>query len=217
MSPIQTQSEEEFRLSEQTGDYFSVFGLPRHLVLDTAALEKKFYQLSRKLHPDVFATAAPEQQEWATERSSLLNDAYRALKGPVTRTKYLLRLEGASIEEESEKDRAAAEAAGKPREQKVPPDLLAEVFELNMQLEELRMGGGDPGLKQQLQSAREGFEQQLRECDSQLQQLGRQWDAALDADDEAGKEAAKQQLVAAINRRNYIRNLVRDVQQALGE
>jgi molecular chaperone HscB len=198
-------------------DYFSVFGLPRHLVLDASALEKQFYRLSRTLHPDLFATASVEQQEQATERSSLLNDAYRTLKEPVARTKYLLQLEGASIEEESEKDRARANASGKPREQKVPPDLLAEVFELNMQLEELQSGDDSPDLREQLQSARLGFEEQLSNCDQQLQQLGAQWDSALDHNDEAGKAAAKGALVALLNRRNYVRNLVRDVQSALGE
>ncbi len=54
-------------------------------------------------------------------------------------------------------------------------------------------------------------------CDQQLQQLGAQWDSALDHNDEAGKAAAKGALVALLNRRNYVRNLVRDVQSALGE
>ncbi len=62
-------------------DYFAVFGLPRLLNLDTAALEKKFYKLSRRLHPDMFATASEKEQGWSTEQSSLLNDAYRTLKG----------------------------------------------------------------------------------------------------------------------------------------
>jgi len=198
-------------------DYFAALGLPRLLQIDIAALEKQFYKLSRKLHPDLYATSAPEQQQWSTEQSSLLNDAYRTLKDPVDRTRYLLQLEGASIEGESEKDRAAAKASGKAREQKVPPDLLEEVFELNMQLEELRMGGDDPDLKQQLQSARNGFTQQLGACDTQLQQLWRRWDLAWEAKDESGKSAAKDQLVALLNRRNYIRNLVRDVNEALGE
>ncbi len=56
----------------------------------------------------------------------------------------MLLLEGASIEEESEKDRAEAKISGRQREQKVPADMLEEVFELNMQLEELRMDGMMP-------------------------------------------------------------------------
>jgi molecular chaperone HscB len=39
--------------------YFSIFSLPPHLTIDTAALEKSFYALSRKLHPDRFAFMHP--------------------------------------------------------------------------------------------------------------------------------------------------------------
>jgi hypothetical protein len=70
-------------------DYFTYFGLQRKLNLDVAALEKDFYQLSRKLHPDLNARAGSEEQEWSLQQSSLLNDAYRTLKDPVKRTQYL--------------------------------------------------------------------------------------------------------------------------------
>jgi DnaJ-domain-containing protein 1 len=43
-------------------DYFSIFSLPPHLTLDTAALEKSFYALSRRLHPDRFAWPHPTAQ-----------------------------------------------------------------------------------------------------------------------------------------------------------
>src|SRR5215475_2219395 len=53
-------------------DYFSFFGLPRKLNLDVAALERKFYVLSRKLHPDLYARASGQEQEWSLEKSSQL-------------------------------------------------------------------------------------------------------------------------------------------------
>src|SRR6516162_4489104 len=73
-------------------DYFTFFGLPKKLDLDTAQLGRDFYALSRKLHPDVNAKANTNEQEWSLEKTSQLNDAYRTLKDPVTRTEYLLRL-----------------------------------------------------------------------------------------------------------------------------
>src|SRR5487761_1334287 len=66
-------------------DYFVFFGLPRRLQLDRAALEKKFYQLSRKLHPDLFARASAQEQQWSLEKSSILNDAWRTLRDPLPR------------------------------------------------------------------------------------------------------------------------------------
>ncbi len=69
----------------------------------------------------------------------MLNDAYRTLKDPIKRTEYLLQLEGVELEEQSKAATEKARATGELKKQIVPPDLLEEVFELNMQLEELRM------------------------------------------------------------------------------
>src|SRR5260370_34203293 len=82
-------------------DYFTFFGLPRKLNVDLAALEKDFYLLSRKLHPDAVVQGSPMVQERSLQQSSLLNDAYRTLKDPVRRTEYLLRVEGVVMEEPS--------------------------------------------------------------------------------------------------------------------
>src|SRR5580700_4249107 len=115
-------------------DYFNFFGLPRKLNLDVAALEKDFYDLSRKLHPDLNARAGSQEQEWSLQQSSLLNDAHRALKDPIKRTEYLLKLEGVELEEQSKTATEQARSTGELKKQIVPPDLLEEVFELNMQL-----------------------------------------------------------------------------------
>src|SRR5882757_1269344 len=120
-------------------NYFSFFGLPRKLNLDVSNLEREFYELSRKLHPDLNARADKREQEWSLEQSSLLNDAYRTLKDPIKRTQYLLGLEGVELEEQSKSATEQARATGEMKKQVVPPDLLEEVFDLNMQLEELRM------------------------------------------------------------------------------
>src|SRR5438477_2897018 len=121
--------------TEVAADYFSCFGLPRKLALDPAALEREFYRLSRRLHPDVYARAPAAEQEWALEQSSRLNDAYRTLRDPIARTEYLLELEGFKLEEQSTAATLAARQSGETKKQIVPPDLLEEVFELNMQLE----------------------------------------------------------------------------------
>src|SRR6266568_6794280 len=92
--------------------YFSIFSLPPHLVIDTPALEKSFYALSRRLHPDRFAARPAEEQAAALAESSRLNDAYRTLKDPIARTEYLLKLEGIELEEQSSAATAAARTSG---------------------------------------------------------------------------------------------------------
>jgi molecular chaperone HscB len=190
-------------------DYFAMFGLPPKLDLDVQALEKQFYRYSRKLHPDVHARASQQEQEWSLAQASLLNDAYRTLKNPLDRTKYLLRLEGVQFEE----DRGANPS-------KVPADLLEEVFELNMQLEELRqnqkMGEDDPQLRHDLEAAKTQFAAQLSTLDEQVRSRWSAWDAAWEQHDEANKTAAKEAMTALLQRRSYLQNLVRDVDQTLG-
>ena len=200
-------------------DYFEIFSLPPHLTIDTAALEKSFYALSRKLHPDRFAARPAAEQEAALAESSRLNDAYRTLKDPIARTEYLLKLEGIELEEQSSAATAAARASGTTKKQVVPEDLLEEAFELNMQLEEMRaakkMGDDDPQLRKDLEAAKRDFDAKLAATDADLATLHTQWDAALDANNPTSKTAARDAMVALLNRRSYLRNLVRDVNDAL--
>jgi molecular chaperone HscB len=190
----------------QPSDYFGMFGLPPKLDLDGKALETQFYRYSRKLHPDVHARASQEEQDWSLAQASLLNDAYRTLKNPLERTRYLLKLEGVQFEEE--------------RGSKVPADLLEEVFELNMQLEELRqsqkMGEDDPQLRRDLEVPKNQFAAQLSLLDEQVRARWSAWDAAWEQNDEAKKTAAKEAMTALLQRRSYLQNLVRDVDETLG-
>ena len=201
-------------------DYFSFFSLPRKLTLDVVALEKQFYVLSRKLHPDRFAAKPVEEQEAALVQSSLLNDAYRTLRQPILRTQYLLTLEGVELEEQSKAATDAARASGEQKKQIVPPELLEEVFELNMQLQEMRaakqMGEDEPELRRDLMTAKDGFDAKMVETQEELEGLWAVWDAGVDAGDEAAKARAKDAMVVLLNKRSYLRNLVRDVNEALG-
>ncbi len=192
----------------QGADYFSVFALPRKLALEEKPLEREFYRKSREVHPDLFARATPEKQQWSLEQTSLLNDAYRTLKEPIARTEYLLRLEGITL---------ADDAAGADRQEKkqVPPELLAEVFELNMQLEEMRMnmktGEDDPQLRADLLEAQGRFQEQFSRIDEQIRTAWTRWDAG-------GSESrqALDTMAALLDKRRYVRNLLRDVSEALG-
>jgi molecular chaperone HscB len=187
-------------------DHFSLFGFPRKLWLEMSALEKKFLELSWKLHPDRFMNASAAEQEAALGRSSELNDAYRVLRDPVARVEYVLELEGMRKEGE--------------HKQQAPPELLEEVFDLNESLDELReakSAGGDLGaLKSRLQTAEKNFQDKLGEVDAHLQEAAKQWDASIDAN--AGDIDRKQILVRLnelLNRRSYIRNLVANVEKEL--
>jgi len=191
-------------------DYFSFFSLPRRLTLDPAGLERQFQQLSWKLHPDNFHHASAYEQELSLEKTATLNDAYRTLRDPVSRVEYLLRLEGVRREGEIK--------------QQAPPDLLAEVFELNEYLEELRearRSGGDPRvmeeLKHKLEQARASFQEKLEEILAELAQQFARWDALAEANADAARREVLQAMSEILNRHSYIRNLVRNVSEELEE
>ena len=189
-------------------DYFQAFSLDRKLRIDTVVLEREFHRLSRKLHPDRFARASAEEQQWSLAATALLNDAYRTLRDPIQRTEYLLKLEGLEIGEEHA-------GKGKSADRQPPADLLEEVFELNMQLEEMRMnqkmGENDPALQSDLTAARGKFESLLAAVDSNLAATGETWDSG----DATARKQAATTLAALLDRRRYLRNLVRDVNEVL--
>lgn len=206
-------------------DYFAFFGLPRKLNIDIAGLDKDFYELSRKLHPDLNARAGSEEQQWSLQQSSMLNDAHRTLKDPIKRTQYLLKLEGVELEGQSKSATEKARATGQVKKQIVPPDLLEEVFELNMKLEELRankkMGEDDPALTEEIGRHKIELEEKFDALLHELQGYWKTWDALIDRG-QAGQAVPENELkqalgkmVDVLNRRNYIRNLVRDVNEVL--
>lgn len=197
-------------------DHFAFFGLPRKLDVNVARLEHDFYELSRKLHPDLYGTANAREQEWSLEQTSKLNDAYRTLKDPVSRTQYLLRLEGVELEEQSKAATEKARSTGEMKKQVVPPDLLEDVFELNMQLEELRtqkkMGEDDPALMEEVGKQKLALEAKYDALLDELKGYWKDWDNAAE---EAARATVRDNMVDLLNRRNYIRNLVRDVNEVL--
>jgi molecular chaperone HscB len=206
-------------------DYFTFFGLPRKLNLDVAALDRDFYDLSRKLHPDVNAKAGSQEQEWSLQQGSLLNDAHRTLKDPIKRTQYLLTLEGVELEEQSKSATEQARSSGEVKKQIVPPDLLEEVFELNMQLEELRaqkkMGEDDPALIEEIGRQKFELEEKHEALLRELQENWKVWDGMIQREQngqpvsEEERRQERDKMVDLLNRRNYIRNLVRDVNEVL--
>jgi molecular chaperone HscB len=166
--------------------YFEVLGLDPRLTLDAADLQKRFYERSRKWHPDRFSTKSAAEQAEALDMTALLNDAFRTLRDPVARAEYVLSQNGLEASTQRGKD--------------VPADLLEEVLELNMALEEADQAQIARSLVQ--------FEQMLAAVDAQLAAQFAAWDGSPSA-------AHLQMVRASLNRRKYIGNLVRDARKAL--
>jgi molecular chaperone HscB len=184
-------------------DFFEVFGLDRRLAIDVAALQRRFYELSRRWHPDFHQAAAPAEQARALEESARVNAAYRALRDPLARVEYLIRLEEGRATQEG--------AVVKP---KAPPALLAEMFEIQETLEAVRGGGLDDATRASLVAQRAALHARLAEAEAQISgPLSRAWDAAGAADRPPALAALKDALAT----RAYLRTVIDDLANALGE
>ena len=97
-------------------NYFEVFDIPVQLIIDKAALKKKFFELSRRYHPDYFIQQEPAAQQQALEQSALINKAFKTFTNRDETIKYVLELKGLLTENEK---------------YDLPPEFLMEMMELN--------------------------------------------------------------------------------------
>jgi molecular chaperone HscB len=189
------------------GDYFTFFGLPRKLTIAQDDLERRFRDLSRRFHPDYYYNASPAERLASLERSSYLNDAYRALRAPATRIEHLLAIEGLPPTK-SEGESGAA---------KVPPALLEEVFALNEELDEIReareSGADAASLAARLEKARAPIDAKRAEHEHQIEMLSAKWDSQLDAAPADDRRATLEALRERLLERNYINNLLATIER----
>lgn len=177
-------------------NYFDVFGLPvDRLVIDIPQLEKRFLELSRKYHPDRFASKSPLENQIAHEYSSAVNNAYRTLKEPVSRAKYVVERQLGSIEEKSAS---------------VPPDMAEFFFEIHDVLDTIRESNGnapESALKE-VQKAEQDLRQKVQQLESDLQQQFVSYDSA---PDKKNVEKIKE----ILSERSYIRSFLRQIDNTL--
>ena len=181
-------------------NYFEVFDLEPLLNIDLRSLERKFHELSRQYHPDFHTSSPPEERERALRMTALLNDAYRTLREPHRQAEYLVRSQGFEVDGS-----------------KVPQALLAEVFEINEELEQLRAAraaGEDTdklvealeGSRIQISGMREGYDQRLQEASTK-------WDALIsDSGSDEKRREQLSKLADIISHSAYIRNMERDIE-----
>lgn len=82
-------------------DHFTLFGLVRAQGIHLAALEERFREVQAKVHPDKHAHAGEADQRLAMQWATRVNEAYKTLKTPLLRARYLLQLLGHDAQVES--------------------------------------------------------------------------------------------------------------------
>ena len=192
-------------------DYFQRFGLPRHLTIDLQELERRFYELSRKFHPDFFQRSSDREQEISLQNSALLNNAYRTLRDPILRVEYLINLE---------------EGAVKDIPAKAPPDLLEEILELQETLETYReRRKTDPGkssnIKKALLTERERIQKKKAALENELFGLFEEWDRLEDQRSrdvnelQERRQSVIKRMKELLSARAYLRTVLADLDEGL--
>lgn len=204
-------------------NYFEVFGLDRKLAIDAVALQRRFYELSRQHHPDFHQGSSEEEQARVLETSARVNAAYRALRDPIARVEYLVRLEegretepvdghGMSRSKPVDGHGTSRSKEGDVVKPKAPPELLEEMFEIQETLQETRSGGLDDATRATLETQRERLvTRRAAEEDRITGELSAAWDAAAAADRAKVLAAFKEALAT----RAYLRTVIGDLGEAL--
>lgn len=174
-------------------DYFGVFGLARNPVIDEAVLTSRYYELSRRLHPDLYQTGTSEEKEASLKNTALLNRAYRTLRDLVQRGQYWLELQGEELGRDNNR---------------VPPALATLVFEVQEKLadvREARATNKGTEVTAELATVRDEVQAQFEHSRATLEKNLAQWGNT------NGTPALLQQLKTCLSEIAYFRTLLRDV------
>lgn len=110
-----------------SANYFELFGLPVRFALDKTALDKAYRDLQAQVHPDRFAHADAAEQRVSMQKATRANEAYNALRKPLSRARYFLELHGVDL--------------GTDSNTAMPAEFLIEQMEWREAVEEARLGG----------------------------------------------------------------------------
>ncbi len=110
--------------SDFTRNHFELLGLPIAYSVDPARLEAGYRDLQSRVHPDRFASGSEAERRVAMQWATRTNEAYRTLRDPLERARYLLHLRGYDTGEESNTA--------------MPPDFLMQQMEWREAVAEAR-------------------------------------------------------------------------------
>jgi len=177
--------------------YFEWFDLPETLRLDVKELQKRFYALSRAVHPDFHQTASEAQKTLSLEASAELNQAFLTLKDREKRLQYVItRYLGEPSEAEKKQ---------------TPPELLMRLMEIREQLEQFK--------HERSEALKTALQHEQTQLEAEREALNQQIDTLMQAFDEATTPEAKRSTLMEIRKlmlkKNYLHSLIATIQNEL--
>ncbi len=189
-------------------DYFTSFNMGYKLNIDLDLLEKQYYELSRRFHPDYFQQKPKEEQEISLGNTAFLNKGYQTLKNPQKRAAYLVSL----VEGD---DHLPTEA---------PAELFEDIFEIQETLEEIRaLDQSDEAEFKKLKTVLDVSLEKMREFEldekEKLHSLFVKWDC-IEADRKGGSFTDEQkgylpQMKQILSHTAYLDRIINDMKAAV--
>jgi molecular chaperone HscB len=182
-------------------DCFVALGLPKKLSIDLAALERIYHELSRKIHPDRFASRDVAIRDASLRATALLTRSYRTLRDPTARGLYWLELNGEKLAENNKR---------------VPPDLAELVFEVQEQLADMQDAPANSELAAGVSKRRGELQATMDETVAELERNFIECDqSAPGQKHQQDHKMLTTELKVILSKIAYLRTLIRDVDRAL--
>ena len=162
-------------------NYFELYNLPVQFHPDDALVKKKFYELSKKYHPDFHANESEEKQQEVLELSTLNNKAFRVLSNPLKRIEYVLSLNNMMAEGDK---------------YQLPQDFLMEMMDVNEEIMEQEFKPDATGLSV--------IERQVNEIEKKLFDELKQYTEAFDKEPDQQHESTLLKIKDIWYRQKYL-------------
>jgi molecular chaperone HscB len=181
-------------------DSFAALELPRKLSIDLSALERIYHDVSRRIHPDRFASRDARIRDASLRATALLTRSYRTLRDPTQRGLYWLELNGEKLSENNKR---------------VPAELAELVFEVQEQLASMQDAPADTSLIADVEKRRGELQATMDETVAELERNFIRWDRVSPEISDQDRKMLITELKAILSKIAYLRTLIRDVDRAL--
>jgi len=165
-----------------------------------SALERIYHDVSRKIHPDRFASRDARIRDASLRATALLTRSYRTLRDPTQRGLYWLELNGEKLSEHNKR---------------VPAELAELVFEVQEQLASMQDASADSSLSADIGKRRAELQKTMDETVAELERNFIRWDSVPPEISDQDRKMLTTELKAILSKIAYIRTLIRDVDRAL--